>query len=111
MYGYNYFTKIKTSENTLETAAKNALTNGMETNKKINLKRIPKKYTIGGLVFIRAKRTSSFDQIWKGPFKIIEIDYNENRVCVKESGMLRWFNIKFVKPFLGGEYVVKNHTT
>lgn len=109
VFGYNYFNKIPSSIDRYKIARENTIAQGYKTNRLLNNSRIANfKFNIGDNVFVKAKINSSLDQIWDGPFLINGKDELGNRIKVKIKGKSIWHNIKNLKPFKGGDNVVKN---
>lgn len=74
-------------------------------NSKINSKIKNKKrvtnfhFKVNDEVYKKSFSPDKMDPIWKGPFKIIEMDKNGNYVIIEELNKITKQNIKNVRPY------------
>ena len=58
-------------------------------------------YEIGKQV-LRINQSKLKDrQNFLGPYKIVEISKNKNRICIEDESKKEWISIRNVKPFFG----------
>ncbi|MGL5707932.1 MAG: reverse transcriptase domain-containing protein [Aeromonas sp.] len=75
----------------------------LRENEKINTKRnVNFKFSIGDKVYKRNEiRYSKYEELWEGPFEIVEIDINENVFILKKDSKCIKSNLKQIRPVEG----------
>jgi transposase InsO family protein len=70
--------------------------------RKRNKKRICYEFKIGNLVFKKNHSPDKGDDIWLGPFKILDVDLNGNWIKIDEGTKTSKQNVKNVRPIKEG---------
>ncbi|KAG0420474.1 Transposon Tf2-6 polyprotein [Dictyocoela roeselum] len=73
-----------------------------QNNRRTNEARKSHKYTVGDKVFKRTHHPDKINDIYSGPFEILEVSKDENVVTINEPTKLSRQNIKNITPFCPG---------
>lgn len=72
----------------------------------LNAKRTPWIYKIGDLVLVKNFQRAKSDPLYNGPYEVLQIGKEHQRMLILESGRQQWHNIKNLKPFRNRQDVV-----
>ena len=103
IHGYNWFDINKKKLEHLKDASNNTYKASLETNTRLNKKRIKNfQYTVGNYLLLQKPFHNGLEPLFTGPYEIIKLSDDKNRILIKSGNKISWENIKRTKPFKWG---------